>query len=58
MKKKAINVGIIGFGTVGAGTAKILLKKRNELKLKSGFPIVLKKISDLDIKRDRLIQLS
>ncbi|HBH60152.1 MAG TPA: homoserine dehydrogenase [Nitrospiraceae bacterium] len=58
MKKKAINVGIIGFGTVGAGTSKILLKKRNELKLKSGFPIVLKKIADLDIKRDRGIKLS
>ena len=57
MKKKAINVGIIGFGTVGSGTAKILLKKRNELELKSGFPVVLKKIVDLDIKRDRGIKL-
>ncbi len=57
MKKKAINVGIIGFGTVGSGTVKILLKKRNELEMKSGFPIVLKKIADLDIKRDRGIKL-
>lgn len=57
LKKKVINVGIIGFGTVGAGTAKILLKKRNELEMKSGFPIVLKKIADLDIKRDRGIKI-
>ncbi len=57
MKNKAIKVGIIGFGTVGAGTAKILLKKRNDLEMKSGFPIVLKKIADLDIKRDRGIKL-
>lgn len=57
MKKKAINVGIIGFGTVGAGTAKILLNKRKELEVKSGVSIVLKKIADLDIKRDRGIKL-
>jgi homoserine dehydrogenase len=55
--KKAINIGIIGFGTVGAGTAKILLKKRDELEAKSGFPIVLKKIADLDITSDRGIKL-
>jgi len=57
LKKKAINVGIIGFGTVGAGTAKILLNKRKELEVKSGVSIVLKKIADLDIKRDRGIKL-
>ncbi len=57
MKKKAINIGIIGFGTVGAGTAKILLKKRRDLERKSGVPVVLKKIADLDIKRDRGIKL-
>jgi homoserine dehydrogenase len=57
MKKKAISVGIIGFGTVGAGTAKILLKKRGELEKKTGFPIVLKKIADLDTKSDRGIKL-
>ncbi|MEW6602471.1 MAG: homoserine dehydrogenase [Nitrospirota bacterium] len=57
MKKKAINVGIIGFGTVGAGTARILLNKRNELSAKAGFPIELKKIADLDIERDRGIKL-
>jgi len=57
LKKKTVNVGIIGFGTVGAGTAKILLKKRRELEDKSGFPIVLKKIADLDIKRDRGIKI-
>jgi homoserine dehydrogenase len=57
MKEKAISVGIIGFGTVGTGTARILLKKRKELEKKSGFPVVLKKIADLDAKRDRGIKL-
>ena len=30
MKKDAVNVGIIGFGTVGAGTAKILLNRQKK----------------------------
>ena len=57
MKKSAISVGIIGFGTVGAGTAAILLKKQKEIESRVGFPIVLKHIADLDTKRDRGIRL-
>lgn len=52
-----INVGIIGFGTVGAGTAKILLKNRGLLKDRTGIDINLKRIADIDIKRDRGIKL-
>lgn len=57
MKKKTINVGIIGFGTVGTGTAKILLENKDLLKARAGFDVVLKKIADLDIKRDRGIKV-
>jgi len=57
MKKKTINVGIIGFGTVGTGTAKILLENKDLLKARTGFDVVLKKIADLDIKRDRGIKV-
>lgn len=57
MKKSAISVGIIGFGTVGTGVAKILLGKDKELQRRLGFPILLKKIADTDIKRDRGIRL-
>jgi homoserine dehydrogenase len=52
-----INVGIIGFGTVGTGTAKILIQNRKLLKDRTGVDINLKKIADLDIKRDRGIKL-
>ncbi|MEW6107583.1 MAG: homoserine dehydrogenase [Nitrospirota bacterium] len=52
-----INVGIIGFGTVGAGTVRILLKNRRLLKERTGISINLKRIADLDIKRDRGIKL-
>lgn len=57
MKKNAINIGVIGFGTVGAGTVKILLRKRKELEEKLGFPVVLKRIADLDTKTSRGIKL-
>jgi len=57
LKKRSVKVGIIGFGTVGAGTARILLRKRIQLERKLGFPLVLKNIADLDTKRDRGLRL-
>ena len=55
--KKSINVGIIGFGTVGTGTARILIENAEIIKRRLGAPVVLKMISDLDVKRDRGINL-
>ncbi|MEN8262098.1 MAG: homoserine dehydrogenase [Nitrospirota bacterium] len=57
MRKDAVNVGIIGFGTVGVGTAKILLNRQKKLEKELGFPVVLKNIADLDTKRDRGVKL-
>ncbi len=54
---KPINVGIIGFGIVGAGTARILVENAEIIRRRLGAPVVLKAISDLDIKRDRGIKL-
>ncbi|MCX8069451.1 MAG: homoserine dehydrogenase [Thermodesulfovibrionales bacterium] len=53
MKKDTIKVGIIGFGTVGSGTAKILLQNGELIRNRTGVNIQLNKIVDLDIKRDR-----
>ncbi len=55
--KKSINVGIIGFGTVGTGTARILIENADIIRRRLGAPVALKAISDLDIKRDRHIRL-
>lgn len=52
-----VNVGIIGFGIVGSGTAKILLENADILKERLGFAINLKRIADLDIERDRGIKI-
>lgn len=55
--KKSINVGIIGFGTVGTGTARILHENAEIIRRRLGAPLVLKKIADLDVKRDRGVKL-
>ena len=55
--KDKINIGIIGFGTIGAGTAKILINNAEIIKRRLGLPVVLKRIADLDIKKDRGIKL-
>jgi len=53
-----INVGIVGFGTVGTGTASILIQNRELMKDRTGIDINLKRIADIDTKRDRGIKLS
>jgi homoserine dehydrogenase len=50
---RRINVGIIGFGTVGAGTAEILLANRDLIAGRVGSEIVIKRIADLDLHSDR-----
>jgi len=46
-----INVGLLGLGTVGSGTAETLLKQRDLMRERMGIDLVLKKAADLDIDR-------
>ncbi len=57
MKKDTVSVGIIGFGTVGSGTARILLENAAVISERTGIPVSLKRIADLDITRDRGINV-
>ena len=50
---KEVGVGILGFGTVGAGVAQGLLEHRAVMAERLGVDIVLKRIADLDITTDR-----
>jgi homoserine dehydrogenase len=50
-----VNVGIIGFGTVGAGTAEALIQNREIIRNRVGVEIALRRIADLDIESDREI---
>ena len=54
---KEIKVGIIGFGTVGAGVAANLLSNGDVIAKRTGVKLVLSKIADIDIKRDRGVKV-
>lgn len=54
---KEIKVGIIGFGTVGAGVAANLLQNGDVLAKRTGVKLVLTRIADLDITTDRGVQV-
>ena len=47
---KSVNVGLVGFGTVGKGVVKTLLSKKKILERRSGISINLVKIADKDLK--------
>ena len=54
---KELKVGIIGFGTVGAGVASCLLKNAGVIEKRTGVKTVLTRIADLDITSDRGVQV-
>ena len=54
---KELSVGIIGFGTVGAGVAEILLTNGDVIAKRTGVKLNLKRIADLDITTDRGIKV-
>jgi len=51
--KSRIGVGLIGFGTVGTGVAKVLFENAALISRRVGVPVELLRIADLDITRDR-----
>lgn len=57
MAEKVIKVGLVGFGTVGAGTAKILLEDTDAIAAKTGIRLQLAKVVDLDTKTRRPVEL-
>ena len=53
-----IQIGLIGFGTVGTGLVRILQQNAKLLEERLGLSIVLKRIADLDIVRDRGVKVN
>lgn len=54
---KTINIGIIGYGVVGAGVATLLIQKKELLEARTGACLNLKTIADIDITTDRGVAL-
>ena len=54
---REIRVGLIGFGTVGAGVVKILQANSKLIEKRMGAKIVLKRIADIDLETDRGVKL-
>lgn len=54
---KELGIGIIGFGTVGAGVADCLIKNGEVIAKRTGVKPVIRKIADLDIVRDRDVKV-
>jgi len=50
---KEVRVGVLGFGTVGAGVVEGILRHREVMRERSGVDLVLAKIADLDITTPR-----
>lgn len=57
MSKNEVNIGLIGFGTIGAGVVEIFNKNQEILSKKCGKPVNLKKVADLDIESDRGVKI-
>jgi len=52
---KAIQVGLLGIGTVGSGTFNVLKRNQEEIKRRAGRGIEITMVADLDVARARAI---
>ncbi|MEZ5662029.1 MAG: homoserine dehydrogenase [Burkholderiaceae bacterium] len=52
---KAIQVGLLGIGTVGSGTFKVLQRNQEEIKRRAGRGIEITMVADLDVERARSV---
>ncbi|HEY6135957.1 MAG TPA: homoserine dehydrogenase [Rubrivivax sp.] len=52
---KAIEVGLLGIGTVGSGTFKVLQRNQEEIRRRAGRGIEITMVADLDVARARAI---
>jgi len=55
---KELNVGLLGFGTIGTGVVRVLQKNAGVIRARLGFSVNLLKIADLDIETDRGVTLA
>jgi homoserine dehydrogenase len=55
--KEIVHIGLLGFGTVGTGVVKLLIGNKTVLDSRIGVPLNLKYIADIDVDRDRGVDI-
>jgi len=55
---KTINIGLIGFGTIGAGLVRALQENKNLLTERTGLRFVVRRICDKDISSPRKVKVA
>ena len=56
--KQTFGIGILGLGTVGTGIARLLTENQSLIAKRLGADLIIKRAADLDIERDRGLQLN
>jgi homoserine dehydrogenase len=56
--KKDIGIGLLGLGTVGSGVAEVLVTKADSLAEQAGLPLILRKVAERDVNKQRSARLS
>jgi len=57
MSEKQVKVGLVGFGTIGYGVAKLILEEADSIAAKSGLRLELACIVDIDVDSPRPVKL-
>jgi homoserine dehydrogenase len=58
MGGEGVGVGLIGLGTIGTGVVRVLRDNAAVISARLGFPLRLVRVADLDLERDRGVDLS
>jgi len=56
--KNKINIGIVGFGTIGSSVVKLLLERRELFRDRTGIDLNLMLVCDKDLKSKRDVRIS
>ncbi len=57
MAENIVKVGLVGFGTVGTGVAKLIIEDADSITAKTGLRLELACVVDIDTKSDRPVKL-
>ena len=58
MAEQIVRVGLVGFGTVGAGVAKLLIEESDSIAAKTGLRLELGCVVDIDMEPSRPVRLA